>query len=367
MISFEQTDDQRAFAEAVHRFAAQDMRKSLRSADESGVLPAQLLETGWNLGIVPAGIPEDYGGFADEQPALTAAIAYEELGWGDLSAAFQLLTPTQLAHPVREFGSAAQKQAYLPRAADGEAPALVGALIEPRYQFNPRALDTTATREGDLYTLNGRKANVALADSADTFLVYANEGGATQAFIIEKTNPGIAIGAREQLMGIKALPTYPLTLENCRAPAECRLGEDEGCDIGALLSRSDVALASLAVGVARAAFEYATTYAKEREAFGEPIAQRQSIAFMLAEMAIEVDAARLMAWEAAWRLDRGDSDEEIREAATLARVYANDMVVGVADRAVQILGGHGYIREHPVELWLRNARGFATFDGMAFV
>jgi len=125
-----------------------------------------------------------------------------------------------------------------------------------------------------------------------------------------------------------------------------------------------VALSAMAVGVARAAFEYARDYAKERHAFGEPIAARQAIAFMLAEMAIEIDATRLMAWEAAWKLDRG---EDATKEASLAKMYADDAVLSVTDRAVQILGGHGYIRDHPVELWLRNGRGFATFDGMAIV
>jgi len=127
---------------------------------------------------------------------------------------------------------------------------------------------------------------------------------------------------------------------------------------------SRVALSAMAVGVARAAFEYSRDYAKERVAFGEPIAARQAIAFMLAEMAIEIDATRLMAWEAAWKLDR---KEEATKEASLVKTYADDMVIMVTDRAVQILGGHGYIRDHPVELWLRNGRGFATFDGMAIV
>jgi alkylation response protein AidB-like acyl-CoA dehydrogenase len=147
-------------------------------------------------------------------------------------------------------------------------------------------------------------------------------------------------------------------------PNENRLGGDKGYDFSRIMNCSRVALSAMAVGVARAAFEYSKDYAKERVAFGEPIASRQAIAFMLAEMAIEVDAARLMNWEAAWRLDR---KEEATKESSLAKAYADDMVLMVTDRAVQVLGGHGYIREHPVELWLRNGRGFATFDGMAIV
>jgi alkylation response protein AidB-like acyl-CoA dehydrogenase len=147
-------------------------------------------------------------------------------------------------------------------------------------------------------------------------------------------------------------------------PASRRLGGAGGADLGALRPASQVAWAAMAVGVARAACEYALEYARQRQAFGEAIAQRQSIAFMLAEMATEVEAARLLVWEAAWRLDRG---QDAAEAAYLARILADDAALMVADRAVQVLGGHGYIRDHPVELWLRNARGFAVLDGLAMV
>jgi len=165
-------------------------------------------------------------------------------------------------------------------------------------------------------------------------------------------------------MGIKALATYELSLKNCRVPKENRLGGQKGCDFNRIISRSQVALAAMATGLAKAAFEYSRDYAKERVAFGEPIASRQAIAFMLAEMAIEIDATRLMTWEAAWKLDR---KEDTTKEASLVKAYADDMVIMVTDRGVQILGGHGYVREHPVELWLRNARGFVTFDGMAIV
>ncbi len=169
---------------------------------------------------------------------------------------------------------------------------------------------------------------------------------------------------REKNMGIKALATYELSLKDCRVPKSNRLGGEGGCDFVRVLNCSRVALSAMAVGVARGAFEYARDYARERSAFGEPIASRQTIAFMLAEMAIEIDATRLMTWEAAWKLDRG---EDATKEASLLKSYADDMVLTVTDRAVQILGGHGYIRDHPVELWLRNGRGFATFSGMAIV
>ncbi len=155
-----------------------------------------------------------------------------------------------------------------------------------------------------------------------------------------------------------------VTLSDVRVPAESKLGGADGINFNLLLAHSRIALGAAAVGMARAGYEYARDYAKQRVQFGEPIAHRQSIAFMLADMATDVDEARLMVWEAAWLLDQGQ--EAIREA-TVMKHHIDGLVVNVADRALQILGGYGYIREYPVELWLRNARGFATFDGLAMV
>jgi alkylation response protein AidB-like acyl-CoA dehydrogenase len=182
--------------------------------------------------------------------------------------------------------------------------------------------------------------------------------------LVPRDCPGVKISGREKNMGLKALATFELTFDQCRVPAENRLGGDQGINFARLLSESRVAMAAMAVGVARAAFEYARDYAKERKAFGAPIATKQAIAFMLAEMAIEVDAMRLLAWEAASWLDKGH--DAIKQSYQ-ARNYAAAAALMVADNAVQILGGHGYIREHPAEMWLRNARAFGVLDGLAIV
>jgi alkylation response protein AidB-like acyl-CoA dehydrogenase len=165
-------------------------------------------------------------------------------------------------------------------------------------------------------------------------------------------------------MGLKALPTYGLQLKDCALGAEARLGGERGINFPRLISEAKVALASMAVGVSRAAFEYARDYALQRRAFGEPIAAKQAIAFMLAEMAIEVDASRLLVWEAASRLDKG---EDAFKESYQTKNYAAAAALKIADNAVQILGGHGYIREHPVEMWLRNARGFAALEGLTTI
>jgi acyl-CoA dehydrogenase len=295
---------------------------------------------------------------------VTGVLFSEELAWGDLSIALHLMAPGLVAYPILICGTQEQKEAFLPDFCDDAYPRATAALIEPTIQFDPQALKTTAVLEGDQYVLNGQKAYVPLAADADLFLIYAAEEGTTQGFLVEKGTPGLEVGQREKNMGIKALATYGLTLVDCRVPRANRLGGPDGCDMTKLLTYSRVAIAAMAVGVARAAYEYALEYAKEREAFGEPIASRQAIAFMLAEMAVDIDAARLMVWEAAWRLDKG---KEATREAFLAKMFADDMVMRVTDGGVQILGGYGYIREYPVELWLRNGRGFTTFDGLAMV
>jgi alkylation response protein AidB-like acyl-CoA dehydrogenase len=363
MFSFDLSDEQRMMVEAVRRYAQEHSRKHFRDADERGELPPGLLQTGWELGLTAGNIPESWGGFGPHS-ALNGVLCAEELGWGDLAAALALLTPNLVAFPILECGTKAQKQRFLPRFCSDRFLPAAAALIEPSIRFDPKALETRATPLGDGYVLNGRKAFVPLAREAETLLVYASEDGATQAFLVEPATPGLSLGEREKNMGIKALATYELRLGGVKVGGEAKLGGKAGIRFERLLDHSRVALAALAVGVARGAYEYALEYAKNRQAFGEPIASRQAIAFRLAEMAIDIDAARLMVWEAAWKLDRG---EDATREAHLAKDFTDRMVLEVTDGAVQILGGHGYIRDYPVELWLRNGRGFTHFDGLAMV
>ena len=363
MISFEMTEEQKMIVEAVSKFAIEEMREAARECDEAGQVPRELVDTAWEFELIASHVPEEYDGFG-EHSALTGVLVTEDLAYGDLSTAMHALAPGLVAFPILEAGTDEQKAEYLPLFCDEAFKPATAALIEPRYDFDPNELATTATLEGDEYVLNGQKCYVPLAADADLLLVWAAENGATQGFIVPKGTPGLEIGEREKNMGVKALATYELALSDCRVPRANKLGGEAGCDFNRILNHSRVALAAMAVGVAKAAYEYARDYAKERHAFGEPIASRQAIAFMLAEMAIEVDATRLMAWEAAWKLDRG---EDATKECYLAKAYADDMVLTVTDRAVQVLGGYGYIRDYPVEMWLRNGRGFVTFDGMAMV
>jgi acyl-CoA dehydrogenase len=364
MISFSPTEEQQMIVSMVKQFASDEMRKNYRECDESGEIPDSIIDTAWKMGLIASNIPEDYGGFGGEHSAITGSLIAEELAWGDLSMTIHILCPALFSYPILEMGTETQRKKYLPLVCADKYNTATAALIEPHFGFDPCSLLTIARPEGNEYVLNGEKCYVPLAAEADFLLVYAAENGSSQGFIIEKGTKGLEIGEREKNMGIKALATYELSLKNCRVPKENRLGGPKGCDFNRIINCSRVALSAMAVGVAKAAFEYSRDYAKERVAFGEPIASRQTIAFMLAEMAIEIDATRLMTWEAAWKLDRA---EEATKEASLVKAYADDMAIMVTDRAVQILGGHGYVREHPVELWLRNGRGFVTFDGMAIV
>ncbi|MHB8628867.1 MAG: acyl-CoA dehydrogenase family protein [Aggregatilineales bacterium] len=367
MLSFTPSQEQTMLIDGIRDYALNEMRKVAHEADETRELPLDVVRKGWGFGLLAVGIPEAYGGL-NEYSAVTNVLAAEAFAFGDLPIAMAVLAPGLVGLPVLLSGTEDQKRAALPALAEAEPPPFTAALLEPGINFDASALKTTAVRQGEQYMLNGGKCYVPLADQAQQILVYARDGetGKTDGYLVDKGTAGLNIGEREQLMGIRALPTYHVGLSNVCVTANCKLGGDEGTRYERILSHSRVGLAAMAVGVARGAFEYARDYAKTRVQFGVPIASKQAIAFMLAEMAIEVDAARLMTWEAAWKLDQEPHADATAESY-LAKEYADKMALYVTDCAVQILGGHGYIREHPVERWLRNARGFATFEGMAII
>jgi alkylation response protein AidB-like acyl-CoA dehydrogenase len=365
MYSFDLTDEQKMLTEAVNRYATRQLRTASREAEEAGALPADVIQTGWELGLLPGLIPESFGGYG-EHSALNGALIVEGLGYGDVAAALHLLSPNLVAIPILLCGTPQQKQTYLPQFCTETFPKATAAFLEATVAFDPYDLNTSARLVGDQYVLWGQKTMVINADEAETLLVYAREGqaGNTQAFLVPARDPRIHINRRDRWMGFHALKTFTVELAGVTIPAENKLGGKAGIDLKAILTCSRIAVAGLGVGLAQAAFEYARDYAKARVAFGEPIAHRQAIAFMLADMAIEIDATRLLVWEAAWKFDQG---KPAVHDAYLAAHYAADMALKVTDGAVQVLGGHGYIRDHPVELWLRNGRGLATLVGSVII
>ena len=362
VIDFQPTEEQELIQETVRQFSKNEIRPLARECDESGKLPDAVLAQAHKLGLVSNALPEAYGG-GGEPSALLGVLIAEELAWGDLSVALAILSPGLVALPLAKFGSDAQQSALLPIWLDSVyAPGSL-ALLEPHFGADPFRPTTTARRDGDGYLLEGVKCLVPWQDGGGPLLAFADEGGTPQGFLVARDTPGL-VATRSSYMGIQAFPTADVTFDGVCLPASARLGEEAGSVLAAIVTRGRVALAALGIGVARAAFEVARDYAKEREAFGVKIAQKQAIAFKLADMAIEIDGARLLTWEAAWRLDQGQG--ALREA-TLAIQQVRKIALDVTDGAVQVFGGHGYIREYLPEMHLRNARGLAAFECLAMV
>jgi len=365
MYSFEPNEEQKMLVDAIGKYAQNDLRLAAHDAEESCMLPKKLIRKGWEIGLLQASIPEAYSGFGDRS-AVTGVLAVEELAFGDLAGTLALMTPSLFATPILLAGSEEQKKEFLPKVIEGDWAPYTAALIEYAYDFDANDLLTTAIVEGGDYIISGEKAFVPYAKDAEAILVYANFEGSTQGFIVPKDAAGLSVSDdREKLMSLNALPLYRVKLDCVKVPVSNRLGGEGGHDFDFILASLRIASAAAAVGVAKASFEYSMNYAKDRDVFGVKVAQKQAIAFMLAEMATEIEAIRLLTWEAAWKLDTGK--EGAIKDAFLAVTGAADMVMMVTDRGVQILGGHGYIREHPVEMWMRNGRGFAMLTGLAIV
>ncbi len=364
MYSFEPTEEQKMLIDALGRFASQDLRAKAHDADETHNLPSKLIGKGWELGFLQASIPEQYGGFGDRS-AVTGVLAAEELAYGDLAGALAVMTPGLFAVPILLAGSEAQKETYLPPVVEEDWQPYTAALVEPYFDFDPNDLHTEAVEQDGEYVIRGKKIFVPFAPDFAGMVVYARLDGQTQGFIVPAGAPGVDIGERDRLMGVHGLPLYQVTFNDLRLPRANRLGGENGHNFAPILAASRLAMAALAVGLARAALDYAVNYAKDRDVFGVKVAQKQAIAFMIAEMATELESIRLLIWEAAWQLDSGLP--QAYNQAYIALNGATDMAMMVTDRAVQILGGHGYIREHPVELWMRNGRGIAMLNGIAIV
>ncbi len=364
MIDFEPSDEQALIIETVRQFAENEIRPLCREADESGAPPKSVVEAAHELGLVANGLPEAQGG-GGERSALTGALIAEELAWGDLAIALAILSPGLLGFPIADFGSESQRNEWLPGLMDGAFKPGSLAIVEPRFDFDVYHPQTTAKRDGDEILLDGVKCQVPWLDGGEHVVVIASEStgdanaGSLAAFVLPREIAGLS-AEPELMMGLGGLPTVELSLSGVRIPASARLDADDA-DIRRMIDRGRVALAAAGVGTARAAFEVSRDYAKERETFGQPIATRQAIAFKLADMAIEIDGARLLVWEAAAALDRG---EDATRLARLAYDQTTRIALQVTDGAVQVFGGHGYIRDYLPELHLRNIAGFASFEAL---
>lgn len=365
MVSFELSEEQSLLRDTCRDFALTIMRKQGRQADESGEIPNEIIRQGHELGLTIGYIPEAYGGAGSEFSALNNVIVLEELAYGNLSMALNILAPSLFNIPLMLYGSEEQKKNYFSMNKPDQFQGFTAALVEPSVKFDIEALKTAVFNDTDDFVLNGEKAFVIIADSALATLVFAKKGSGEglagiDGFILPSGS--FTIKEREKNQGLKALKQFTISFDGVRVPKNGRLKLSGG--FASLLARSRTASVALMTGVCRAAYEYALNYAKERVAFGEPIASRQSVAFTLAEMAMEIDAMRLMAWKSAWMIDK---DIDAYKEASMAKRYAANSAMFVTRNAVQILGGHGFTREHPVEMWYRDARLFAVSEFIAMI
>jgi alkylation response protein AidB-like acyl-CoA dehydrogenase len=364
MISFQPTEEQQTVREAMHDFAAQAMRDVARGYDEASSVPESFLQQAWELGLTATQIAEQYGGYGAQRSPLTNAIVLEELAFGDATLAAAAIAPSSFAYAVLDQGSEAQRKAHLPAFSGDRYQTASLAITEPVPDFDAFAPRTRARRENGSFVLDGRKCFVPMGDRASHYLVVAASGAGLDAFIVAREAPGVTVSEVEKNLGLRALPTVSLELRGVTVPLEDRLGGPGGADVARIINRSRVALAAMMTGLARAVLEYCVPYAKERVAFGEPIARKQSIAFRLAEMHMEVECCRWLTWKAASELQSG---ADATRSAHLARAYTADKSMWISDNGVQVLGGHGFIREHPVEMWYRNARTLGVLEGLAAV
>jgi alkylation response protein AidB-like acyl-CoA dehydrogenase len=364
MISFAMSDEQQSARDSMRGFATDGMRPLARDCDEASEIPASFYQQAWELGLCATQLPEAYGGYGAARSPVTNAIVLEELAYGDATLAIAATASAAFAYAIADQGSDEQRQAFLPSLCGPRPHAATLAVAEPSPAFDAFAPRTVAQRNGTGMVISGTKCFVPLADRASHFLVVARRGEQLDAFIVARDAPGLSITAPEKNLGLRALATGTLVCDGVHVAERDRLGGSAGADVARLLNHCRVGSAAVLNGLARAVLEYCVPYAKERVAFGEAIARKQSIAFRLAEMHMEVESMRWMIWKAAGDLERR---RDATRSAHLARVYATEKAMWIADHGVQVLGGHGFIREHPVELWYRNARTLGVVEGIAAV
>jgi acyl-CoA dehydrogenase len=363
VIDFTLTDEQKALREMAHDFAEKEIRPVAWEYDRDGTWPQGIIEKAWELGLMNTHVPEAYGG--PEASYLDGCIIEEELAWGCSGIQTSVGANGLAAAPVALAGSDETKRTYLGMLT--EAPKLAAfCLTEPGAGSDVSGMRTRAVRRGDTYVLNGQKCFITNGGHADWFTVYAKtdpEAGhrGISAFVVDKDDT-VIVDKKEDKMGQRASNTATITFNDTEVPAANRLGaENQGFKIAmATLDRTRPGVAAMAVGIARAAFEFAVGYAKERVQFGVPIAMHQAIQFMIADMATEIEAARLLTWQSAVLLDQGARNTL---QSSHAKRFAADTAMKVTTDAVQVYGGYGFIKDYPVEKLMRDAKIMQLYEG----
>jgi alkylation response protein AidB-like acyl-CoA dehydrogenase len=359
------TEDQRAIRDLARKIARERIAPHAARYDESESYPEDSIRALVEAGLYGIWVPEAYGG--TDMGCLALALVTEEIAAACAGTATQYLDQPLGGLPILLFGSEAQKKKYLPVLATGERLAAYS-LSEPSAGSDAASLKTTAVRRGDHYVLNGSKQWCTNGDHADVITVFATvdptrRAKGVTAFLVERGTPGFEVGKKERKLGIRASPTVALHFSDCAIAVEQRLGgEGEGFRIAmSTLDMTRPATGAMAVGIAQAALDAAVGYAKERQQFGQPIAAFQGIQFMLADMAMQTHAARLMVHHAARQVDTGIQGNTYE--ASMAKCWAGDAAMKVATDAVQVFGGYGYTREFPVERYMRDAKIMQIYEG----
>jgi alkylation response protein AidB-like acyl-CoA dehydrogenase len=360
VISFALTDEQRELQALAHEFAERELRPIAAEWDEREDSPPDLLPKAARLGLTSYAVPREYGGGGVD--AVTSALIAEELSWGCAGLAAGIQATMFPVRPLLSFGTDEQRHRYLPRLASEDGALAAIAFTEPHAGSDLASIRATARRDGDEWVLSGEKVYVTHGGIADLTVVFARGDEGISAFLLERDDPGVRAGRKERKLGLRASYTGSLVLDEARVPADRLLGEEGQGFLVAMdffeVSRPQVAAAALGVG--RAAFEHATAYAREREAFGRPILDRQGVSFKLADMAMALEAARLLVWRAGGAVDAG---EDAGLLGSYAKAFAADAAMRATTDAVQILGGAGVMRDHPVEKWMRDAKVFQIVEG----
>lgn len=354
-------EEEQMIADVVAEFAAEVVRPAAADANEECAAPIDLLKATLDIGLPILGVPEELGGIATERSSVAGVLVHEALAEGDMGLAVAALAPGAVATTLSLFGTDEQQSTYLPAFTGDEVPAAALALAEPTPLYDPARPATTAERRGDGYVLSGVKSGVVRGSEAELFVLSATLDGAPQLFVVESRTPGITIES-DPSMGLRAASLSRLVLEDVEVGPIALLGDAD--DHREVVRLSRLAWCALAVGTGQAVLDYVTPYVKERTAFGEPIAHRQAVAFMVANIAIELQGMRLVTWKAAGRVAQGKPAE--REIA-LARRLCSEKGMAIGLDGVQLLGGHGFVKEHPVERWYRDLRAVGLMEGAVLV
>jgi butyryl-CoA dehydrogenase len=364
-MQFELTDEQKMMQKMVREFAEKDVAPGVEERDEQEKFDRGLFDNLGELGVTGICFPEQYGGAGGD--LLSYILAIEEVSKVDDGLGIALSAHVSLCSwPIYAYGSEEQKQKYLTALTDGKKFGAF-ALTEPNAGTDAASQQTVAVLQGDHYVLNGSKIFITNAGEAEIYVIFAMTDKSKgvkgiSAFILEKEMPGFTFGKKEHKMGIRSSQTMELIFQDVKVPVANLLGkEGDGFKIAmSTLDGGRIGVAAQALGIAQAALDHAVKYSKERVQFGKPIAANQAIAFMLADMAVKVDAARLLTYRAAWLKDHG---QPYSKEAAMAKLYASDAAMSVTTDAVQIFGGYGYSREYPVERLMRNAKITQIYEG----